>query len=249
MRLVVVSTGSAGNSYSLQADRPPAPAVLLDAGVPTARVIRALGGLRGIEGCLITHEHGDHASAAKSLAQYGVRMYATPGTAEAIGGEHGQRIKRVKMLEPVKLGAFTVVAFPTQHDAAEPCGYLIRYEPTGETTLYATDTYYLRNTFPDVNYWIVECNYVEEIAAEMVEAGQIDKALKNRLLESHMSLRRLKDTLRANDLSKTRKIVLVHLSGERSDEARMVREVTEATGIETVAASDGMTIELSLTPF
>lgn len=248
MFLKVIGCNSSGNAYALQAGPPPAPALLLDAGVPSARIIRALGGLRGIEGCLVSHEHDDHASAAKSLSQYGVKLFATAGTANAIGDAE-QRIKRVEFSEPFQTGSFTVLPFPTQHDAEEPCGFLIRYDPTGETTLYATDTYYLRNTFPGIHYWIVECNYIEEIASEMVESGQIDKTMMNRLLGSHMSLRRLKDTLAANDLSATRMIVLVHLSDERSDEARMVREITEATGKPATAAANGMTIHLDLTPF
>ena len=64
-----------------------------------------------------------------------------------------------------------------------------------------------------------------------------------------MSLRHLKEALLANDLSKTLKIVLVHLSDSRSDEQRMVKEIREATGIETIAASNGMSIPLQLCPF
>lgn len=139
--------------------------------------------------------------------------------------------------------------FETQHDAAEPLGYLVRHEATGETAMYATDTYYLRYTFPGIHYWIIECNYCDEILEQSVQDGTIDAGLRGRLLSSHMSLRRLKDALAANDLRTTAKIVLVHLSDSRSDEQRMVREIEEQTGIDTVAASNGMSIDLSLTPF
>lgn len=64
-----------------------------------------------------------------------------------------------------------------------------------------------------------------------------------------MSLNRLCDTLQANDLSQAVKIILVHLSDKRSDEKRMVETVQELTGIETIAADAGMSIELNLTPF
>lgn len=246
MRLAVISTGSGGNAYCLQTGAPPAPSLLLEAGVSPQKIVRALGGLRGVNGCLITHEHGDHASGACGLcALYGMKIYCTNGTASAIGA----RARAVEMLKPFDVAPFTVLAFPTQHDAAEPCGFLIRYNATGETVLYATDTYYLKNTFPGIHYWIVECNFIEDIAEGMAESGEIDKLLLNRLRSSHMSLRRLKDTLLANDLHDARKIVLVHLSDGRSDEQRMVREISQATGVETVAADNGMIIDLELTPF
>ena len=74
--------------------------------------------------------------------------------------------------------------------------------------------------------------------------------MRHRLKTSHMSLRRLLDTLRANDLTKTRAIVLVHLSDARSNERAMVEAIKEATLIDNVvAASDGMTIPLDLVPF
>ena len=95
-----------------------------------------------------------------------------------------------------------------------------------------------------MNYWLVECNYCEDL----VDA-ETDLTLRRRLKESHMSLRRLLDALQKNDLTETAKIVLVHLSDQRSDERRMVTEIQEMTGIETVAANAGMTIELERIPF
>lgn len=126
---------------------------------------------------------------------------------------------------------------------------MIRCRFTGETLLYATDTYYLRNTFPGVHYWIVECNHCRAIMDAQYEKGLMDSAMRRRLITAHMSLERLLEALKANDLSKTRKIVLIHLSDERADEAEMVERVGAFTGIPTVAARDGMEIDLELTPF
>lgn len=249
MRLDVFGTGSAGNCYAL---RTGGGTLILDAGIPYKRVLPRLGSLKGVEGVLCTHEHGDHAVAVKDWVFNGINVYATAGTIKAIQEREpiqSNRLRIVEYLRPVFTDSFTIQPIPTQHDAAEPCGFLIRYDRTGETVLYATDTYYLSRTYPNVNYWIVECNYCDDIAKQMVEDGKIDKSLRDRLLTSHMSLRRLKDALAKNTLMATRKIVLVHLSDERSDEARMVAEIQDATGKETVAASNGMTIQLDLAPF
>ena len=139
--------------------------------------------------------------------------------------------------------------FLTEHDAAEPLGFLIRNDMTGEVILYATDTYYLRHTFPGVHYWLIECNYCDDLVDQMLFDGELNLELRNRLKKSHLSLDRLKEALTANDLSVTRNIILCHLSDVRSDEERMVREVEALTGIPTVAADRGMVIPLELAPF
>lgn len=252
MELRVFGADSGGNCYALKTDG--GETLILDAGVPIRRVIRQNRGLSGVVGCLVTHEHGDHVSAARDFLRYGVDVFATPGTIEAAGlsgdpNERG-RIHPIRRLNPFKTGSFTVLGFPTEHDAKEPCGFLIRYEQTGETLLYATDTYYLRYKFPGVHYWMLECNYIDEVVDQQMEDGEIPEVVRRRLKRSHMSLRRAKDALSANDMSKTRLIVLIHLSGGRSDERVMIEAVKEATGIQdVVAAKEGDVIRLSLTPF
>ena len=248
MELQVIGTGSGGNAYLLNAGRS---SLLLDAGLPLRKIVRAIPDWKSLQGCLITHEHQDHAKSAAAIAEMGTPTYMSSGTAKAIQASDSLTpFNAVQMLSAFHVGEFTVLPFETQHDAAEPCGYLIRHDPTGEVALYATDTYYLKHTFPGVHYWIVECNYIDEVIDGQQEDGELTAALRHRLKKSHMSLRRLLDALRANDLSKTRTIVLVHLSDERSDERAMVKAVKEVTGLEEViAAAAGMTIPLELNPF
>lgn len=248
MELQVIGTGSSGNCYALHTN---GETLLLDAGLPIKAIIRAIPEWQEIVGCLITHEHGDHAKSAIELAMMGIPVYTSAGTAGCIPSNGClTQLNALRVLEAIQLGDFTIVPFPAEHDAAEPFGYLIRYNITGEKLLYATDTYYLRNTFPGINYWLVECNYVDEIVDAQTDDGALTPALRRRLKKSHMSLRHLADVLKVNDLSATRKIVLIHLSDERSDEALMVRVLKSVSGIEDViAASSGMKIPLELTPF
>ena len=247
MLLSVAATGSAANCYVLDAGKE---ALILDAGLPMRKVLPFIKEFRSVVGCLVTHEHGDHAREVLEMIHRGIKVYGSAGTKTALGDN--ALLSLFSVLQPLKLariGGFSILPFGTQHDAAEPFGYLVRYEPTGETVLYATDTYYLKYTFPGVHYWIIECNYCEEILDKEVNGGKLDAGLRKRLMESHMSLRRLKDALAVNDLAKTVKIILVHLSDSRSDEMRMVNEIESMTGIETVAASNGMRIPLELIPF
>ncbi len=245
MELHVIGTGSSGNAYLLKAGDS---ALLLDAGLPIKQIVRAVPDWKQLDGCLITHEHLDHSKAASAVATLGVKTYASAGTIQAITRNSAlNAFEAVRNGFPFAVGKFSVMPFETQHDAAEPLGFLIRYDPTGELVLYATDTYYLRFTFPGVHYWIIECNYIQDFLGEDED---LSPALRTRLGRSHMSLLRLLDVLEANDLSKTRSIVLIHLSDERSDEKAMVGAVKQKTGIEdVVAASAGMTIPLELAPF
>lgn len=248
MRLRVIGTGSSGNCYILQAERS---SLMLDAGVRMRDIRRSMPRPSSVAGCLVTHEHMDHAQAAYDIAALGIPVVMSQGTFEEIEKPHSAiRFRLAHELVPIDLGDFTVMAFKTQHDAREPLGFLIRHNPTHETILYATDTYYLAYTFPGVTYWIVECNYVDEIVDQKAEYGELSAALRKRLHRSHMSLRRLEQALMANDLSKTRMIVLVHLSDQRSDEEVMINTVKSATKIESVvAARKGMDIALERNPF
>ena len=173
------------------------------------------------------------------------------GTAEAIlCGDELPRFEIAQEQKPREFGLFVVLPFGVQHDAREPMGFLIRHRATGETALYATDTYYLRFTFTCVHYWIVECNFTERLLQAQLERGELSARLYNRLTRSHMSLRRLVDALHANDLTDTRAIVLVHLSDERSDEREMVDTIRNETGIDSIfAANAGDVIPLELHPF
>ena len=183
------------------------------------------------------------------LCRRGIKVFASRGTWQAINGGPLWTTIRVEHGNRFSLGGFTIKPFRTEHDAAEPLGFLIRNDLTGEMILYATDTYYLRNTFPGVHYWIVECNYCDDLLNSMMLDGDLSLELRNRLKKSHLSLDRLEQVLSLNDLSVTRKIILCHLSDLRSDERRMVDEIHSMTGIETVAADAGMEIPLDLAPF
>ena len=190
----------------------------------------------------------DHIKYAKNFAEKGIDIYASEGTFNAIGLQ-GHRLKVIKSLNQFSIGNFIILPFDTQHDAAEPLGFLIQYKPTGEKLIYATDTYYIKYKFNKLNYLLLECNYNKEIAKENAKNGVINKTRYSRLLESHFSLENVIKFLKSNDLSYAKNIVLCHLSDTNSNQDIMLNEVYATTKIKTTVAQQGLNLELKLYPF
>ena len=77
---------------------------------------------------------------------------------------------------------------------------------------------------------MVEANYSLDLLKENVLSGEVDRAVKSRVLKSHMGLETLIDLLKANDLSAVVEIWLLHLSDSNSDAEMFKKRVMEATG-------------------
>ncbi|MBQ7192319.1 MAG: MBL fold metallo-hydrolase [Paludibacteraceae bacterium] len=245
MTLTILNSGSTGNGYVLQSDTE---ALVLECGVPRQDCLAALGWqTKKVAGCLVTHEHGDHAHYIEDYLQL-MPVYCSKGTAEALCYKRSRRPQVLAPLRTVQIGGFRVRPIPAEHDAAEPFAYIIDHEDLGRL-LFATDTYYLRYRIPDMTNLLIECNYSLPLLNANVEAGLIPAALKNRTLDSHMSLEHLKDMLAANDLRKVAQIVLIHLSARNSDPQAFCREIIRHTGKPTTYATKGLTLELNTTPF
>lgn len=176
----------------------------------------------------------DHSKAVKEIMRAGIDCYMSRGTVEALGLS-GHRVHIIKAKQQFRIGTWAILPFETQHDAAEPLGFLLANQD-GEKLLYATDTYFIRYRFRGLTHIAVECNYSLDILRANLEAGLVEPALKGRILKSHFSLENVKQFLRANDLSKVQEIWLLHLSEQNSCEKRFKEEVQKITGKPTYIA-------------
>ena len=229
------ASGSTGNCYRVTDGRTP---LLLECGISINDILRNLKfGVSSLAGCLLSHGHSDHSRAVKDLMKFGVDIYLSQGTADEISGlgPWRHRINIIKAKQQFRIGTWTVLPFDTQHDAAEPLGFLLANQD-GDKLLYATDTYYIRYRFTGLTHIAVECNYSLDILRANVEAGMVEPALKNRILKSHFSLENVKKFLQANDLSKVQEIWLLHLSDNNSDAESFKREIQELAGKPTYIA-------------
>lgn len=249
MVLQVIGTGSSGNAYLLKEGND---MILLEAGLRWRDMLRAFpDGIRGIQACLITHEHKDHCKSAENVMRLGISTVMSAGTFRELGigsQEDFPSLITAGSGDVVEIASWRIIPVKAMHDAVEPLAFLLMHLPTQQTVLYATDTYMLPNRYPGINYWLVECNFVSEKAEELLQ-DTAKAPLYDRLMKSHMSLERLLTALEENDLSNTKKIVLVHISQERGDNERMKAQVQAKTGITTEIAENGKTITLTECPF
>ena len=227
MNIQCIGSGSAGNAYLLEDGNT---SILLECGLQFRKIQEAIGfHMSDIKGCLITHEHQDHCRSVKKLMDRGVDVYCTAGTAQVLGILDNPYCNSLPAYQDIfNIGTLRISAFPTVHDAIEPCGYVIYSTITREKLLFLTDTKYCTYSFSGITHIMIECNYDDET----FDKSECPLSLKKRILNSHMSLKNCIHFLTHvnNDFSKVDTIYILHLSDRNSDEERMKRKVAEATG-------------------
>lgn len=248
MILKIVNSNSLGNAYIMEAHN--GEALLIECGLRFAKIKEALKyRIDRVSGCLITHSHGDHCKAVYDVLKAGIKVYATAGEHKAMATDNHHNAKVITPLaRPLSVGNFEVLAFKVIHDTPDPVGYLIKHAECG-TVLFLTDTVYSPFRFTGLCNIIVEANYCQKILDKRVADGENPQFLRDRVIESHMSIDHCKDLLQSNDLSQVNNIVLIHLSDGNSDAARFKREVQEVTGKTVHVADAGMEIPFNRTPF
>lgn len=224
-----IASSSAGNAYLVWADGM-AP-LLIDPGIRYSALRAALNHeIIGLAGCLISHQHGDHAKAAAELSNRGVPIYTSRECAEALGVEafhveHGHTFRE---------SGWTITPWDAVHDVR--CfGFLID-APDGGRLLYCTDSAYVPYRFDGLTHVAIGANYSEAILADRVAAGAMDRAHGERVLACHMSIERVVEFLRANDLSALREVHLLHLSAGNSNEADFRLAAQRAAGVPVYVA-------------
>ena len=252
MRFESLASSSSGNAYIVSDNDT---RILLECGVSHKKLQKLAGfSLSEFQGCLVTHEHKDHAKSVADLISRGMEVYMSPGTAVALFGnaatEEGQEIatapegprndsymdavQLVESMQQFNVGSLDIVPFTTFHDAKEPLGFLIKSRKDGDVLAFATDTVNLRYKFPGLNILAIEANYDKAI---LDRCEKMPEKVRYRITNSHMEIDTLCDYLRGLDLSQCRQIHLLHLSDATSHEGHFINKVARAVppGIEITA--------------
>ena len=195
LELYSVASGSSGNCICVGTDNTH---VLIDAGVSGKRIENGLNMAdlccKDLEGILITHEHIDHIAGLGVLARrYGIPMYATAGTIEAIlhtksvGQIDPQLFRAIEPKENFIIGDMTFHPIAISHDAADPVAY--RFESGEHKMAVMTDLgNYDQNIVDELqglDALLLEANH----DVRMLQLGSYPYPLKQRILgeRGHLS--------------------------------------------------------------
>ena len=224
-----MASSSSGNAYIVSDNDT---RILLECGVSHKKLQKLSGfSLSEFQGCLVTHDHKDHAKSVLELISRGMPLYMSQGTAEALETD---AVNLIEHMEQFNIGSFDIVPFTTFHDAREPLGFLIKSRVDGDVLAFATDTVNLRYKFPGLNILAIEANYDKAI---LDRCERMPEKVRYRITNSHMEIDTLCDYLRSLDLSQCREIHLLHLSDATSHEGHFINKVARAVppGIEITA--------------
>lgn len=203
----IIASGSKGNATLVKHKDT---LILIDLGITLVRLNEALASLnlslKDIDAALFTHEHSDHLNGLKCISPK--KMYALKGTLPS------SLSNVINKYEPFIIKDIKITAFPTSHDAVNPCGYIL--ESDEDKLVYMTDTgVFLDETLPYVknpDYLVIESNH--DIQMEMRTHRSF--RLKQRILSEVGHLCNEDSAFAAIDIigDKTKEIVLAHLSEE-----------------------------------
>lgn len=193
MEFECLGTGSDGNCYLLKTD---GCTILLDAGIQLNKIVRKVN-LNDVDVAFISHKHKDHSKSMDDLGMRGVQI--------VYGGLNQEWCKN-RIKRNFKGNFYT---FGVEHGDCLCNACII--ENQEDTILYATDFNRCKYNlsmfqFSDI---IVECNFIDDkVSQAMIDA---DPKFK-RQINTHMGIEGLLIFLGNLDLSKCRRIILIHQS-------------------------------------
>ena len=201
----IINSGSKGNAtvvFTKEAT------ILIDVGIPVSIIEEELKKfnktINNIDIVLITHNHTDHIRSVKSFSPK--KIYSLKGTMP------GSLSNVLEENKPFKVLDATITAFPTSHDAINPCGFILESED--EKLVYMTDTgVYLSNPLvKNPTYLIIESNHNIQ---KLLHTNR-PMELIQRIMSDYGHLCNEDSAFAAIDIigDKTTEIILAHLSEE-----------------------------------
>lgn len=224
MRLCSIASGSSGNCIYVGSE---ATHLLVDVGISGKKTEAGLNSLglkpSDLDGILITHEHADHINGLGVLSRkYGIPIYATPGTIEAIltcsnvGKIDEGLFREVKADTKIIIKDLGVNPMRISHDAAEPVAYRISYgsKKVGICTDLGIYNDYTVECLKGMDAVLLEANH----DVNMLQVGPYPYYLKQRILgdRGHLSNENSGRLLSRILHDKLQAIILGHLSKENN---------------------------------
>ncbi len=173
--------------------------------------------MENIQALLVSHEHSDHVKGMPVLMKrYPFPAYMTAGTLRALSLQPewttDSRVETFHAIRPFQVGAWTVRAFPTPHDAEEPVGFIL--EAGGIRVGIATDMGEVRQEvvteLSGVHGLVLEFNHDPSMLAN----GPYTRAVKKRITspKGHLSNEEAGGLLQSVAHRGLGGVILAHLS-------------------------------------
>jgi phosphoribosyl 1,2-cyclic phosphodiesterase len=224
MELCSIASGSSGNCIYAGTE---SHHILIDAGISKKRIEQGLHGIglkaEELEGILITHEHSDHVQGLGVMARkYGIPMYATAGTIDAI--RKADKIGKVdwELFRPIEkdsefqIGDITVHPIRISHDAADPVAYILKNQKQSMGVITDLGKYddYIIDNLQNLDVLLLEANH----DVNMLQVGVYPYPLKRRILgeRGHLSNELSGQLLGAVLHDNLKRVILGHLSKENN---------------------------------
>lgn len=225
-RFINIGSSSLGNAFYIElklknSDKPFG--LLLDCGFRYEKIAKALNeygkGMQDVNAILVTHKHNDHSIGVKEMVDRGKRVFA-PLT---VFDYHNLKVEDrfiIKGLNRKSIAdGISVLPIPLDHqeqggDYVENYGYILDIENEFRI-IYITDTKFIKYDLTPyrANLIIVEANFdIRVIKQALDNAKGFDEKRYERNLNSHMSVQHTAKWLSNLDLTRTKLIVLMHLS-------------------------------------
>lgn len=195
MEICSIASGSSGNCICVGTD---SCHLLIDAGISGRRIEAGLNSIdlktAEMQGILVTHEHSDHIQGLGVVARkYGLPMYATAGTIDAIlrtksvGKIDESLFTEVEPEVPFTIGDLTIEPIAVSHDAAEPVAYKFRQQDKTMAVMTDLGRYdeQIVEKLKNLDVLFLESNH----DVHMLQAGGYPYPLKQRILgdRGHLS--------------------------------------------------------------
>lgn len=213
----ILSSGSCGNSILV---RHAETAVLLDAGLACRELEKRISCFgvdpTQIGGVVLTHEHFDHIRGVRRFcAIHKIPVYGTKGTL-ALTDLDGTERHVISAGKEFSIGDIQLRPFKVRHLAAEPVGFTLALDKArvGIASDLGCITANVVEEMSGSELMLVEANYDERMLLEGAYPEFLKRTIKGD--HGHLSNEDAGLLTSKSSSSKTRKVVLVHLSAENN---------------------------------
>lgn len=235
--LKVLGSSSKGNGYVLECDNEK---LIIELGVKWSEIAKGVDyTIQNVKACLVTHKHLDHSLSIKDAIKRGLTVYSC----QEVQMCHPD-VKVLKMGKKTRIGGFVVQPIPLQHNV-ECIGFLIEHDAMGRM-VFCTDTNTIPYRFKNVNHFVAETNYSDDIMIE----NMCNNIYSQSASENHMSIDDAVEFLKNNYSKSLRTITLIHLSDGNSDAKAFKERIQNELAFPYVYIADkSVVIDVSKDPF